>query len=64
MFKLKKFMIRFNGVATKYLDFYMNYFREFRTKADIMVELLMLNVLCRVADVKAKRVCFEKFVNL
>ena len=61
---LKKFMIRFNGVATKYIDFYMNYFREFRAKADIMAELIAMNGFYRVADVKAKRVCFEKIVNL
>ena len=51
---LKKFMIRFNGVATKYIDFYMNYFREFRTKADIMAELITLNGLCRVSDIRSK----------
>ena len=61
---LKKFMTRFNGVATKYIDFYMNYFREFRAKADIMAELIAMNGFYRVADVKAKRVCFEKIVNL
>ena len=61
---LKKFMIRFNGVATKYIDFYMNYFIEFRTKADIMAELITLNGLCRVSDIRSKRVCFERYVNL
>ena len=61
---LKKFMAKFNGVATKYIDFYMNYFREFRAKADIMAELIAMNGFYRVADVKAKRVCFEKIVNL
>jgi len=61
---LKKFMARFNGVATKYIDFYMNYFREFRAKADIMAELMILNGSCIVVDVRTKRVCFEKIVNL
>ena len=60
---LKKFMIGFNGVATKYIDFYMNYFREFRTKADIMSELITLNGLCRVSDIRSKRVCFESLVS-
>lgn len=60
---LKKFMIRFNGVATKYIDFYMNYFREFITKADIMAELITLNGLCRVSDIRSKRVCFESLVS-
>ena len=60
---LKKFMIRFNSVATKYLDFYMNYFREFRIKADITAELIMLNGLCRVVDVRNKRICFESLVS-
>lgn len=56
-------MQRFNGDATKYLDFYMNYFREFRIKADIMAELIMLNGLCRVVDVRNKRICFESLVS-
>ena len=60
---LKKFMIRFNGVATKYIDFYMNYFREFITKANIMSELITLNGLCRVSDIRNKRTCFESLVS-
>ena len=28
---LKKFMIRFNGVATKYLDYYVSYFQQLNT---------------------------------
>ena len=61
---LKKFMIRFNGVATKYLDYYVEYFREIRAKTNIMAELIAINGFYRVADVKAKRVCFERMVNL
>ena len=60
---LKKFMIRFNGVATKYLDYYVEYFREIRAKTDIMAELIALNGFYRVADMIAKRVCCEKMVN-
>ena len=61
---LKKFMIRFNGVATKYLDYYVEYFREISAKTNILAELIAMNGFYRVADVKAKRVCFEKIVNL
>ena len=57
---LKKFMIRFNGVATKYLDNYVNYFREFRDKIDTFNQLLQLQGCYRVADIKARRVGFEK----
>ena len=57
---LKKFMIRFNGVATKYLDNYVNYFREFRDKIDTFNQLLQLQGYYRVCDIKARRVCFEK----
>ena len=32
---LKKFMIRFNGVATKYLDYYVNYFQSMKSKIDV-----------------------------
>ena len=61
---LKKFMIRFNGVATKYLDYYVEYFREISAKTNILAELIAMNGFYRVADVKAKRVCFERYVNL
>ena len=53
-------MIRFNGVATKYLDNYVNYFREFRDKIDTFNQLLQLQGFYRVCDIKARRVCFEK----
>ena len=56
---LKKFMIRFNGVATKYLDNYVNYFREFRDKIDTFNQLLQLQGYYRVVDIKARRVGFE-----
>ena len=42
----------------------MNYFREFIAKTDIMAELIAMNGFYRVADVRTKRVCFEKIVNL
>ena len=60
---LKKFMIRFNGVATKYLDYYVEYFREISAKTNILAELIAMNGFYRVADVKAKRVCFESLVS-
>jgi len=56
---LKKFMIRFNGVATKYLDNYVNYFREFRDKIDTFNQLIQLQGFYRVCDIKNRKVCFE-----
>ena len=56
---LKKFMIRFNGVATKYLDNYINYFREFRDKIDTFNQLLQLQGCYRLVDLRNRRVCFE-----
>ena len=56
--KLKQFMSRFNGVATKYLDNYVNYFREFRDKIDTFNQLLQLQGFYRVEDLKKRRVCF------
>ena len=61
---LKKFMIRFNGVATKYLDYYVEYFKNIKDNVDIFTALLNNAVYCRNVDVKNKRVCFEKIVNL
>ncbi len=57
--KLKQFMSRFNGVATKYLDNYVNYFREFRDKIDTFNQLLQISSYYRVMDIKARMVCFE-----
>ena len=56
---LKRFMGRFNGVATKYLDNYINYFREFRDKIDTFNQLLQLQGYYRVCDIKMRRICFE-----
>ena len=56
---LKKFMIRFNGVATKYLDNYVNQFREFRDKIDTFNQLLQLQGCYRLVDLRNRRVCFE-----
>ena len=56
---LKKFMIRFNGVVTKYLDNYVNYFREFRDKIDTFNQLLQLQGCYRLVDLRKRRVCFE-----
>ena len=61
---LKKFMIRLNGVATKYLDFYIDYFKNVKDKIDIFSELLQMNSYYRNVDVRNKRVCFEKMINL
>ena len=53
---LKKFMIRFNGVATKYLDNYVNYFREFIYKIDTFNQLLQLQGCYRLVYLKNRRV--------
>ena len=60
---LKKFMIRFNGVATKYLDFYMEYFKNIKDNIDIFTALLNNACYCRNVDIRNKRVCFERIVN-
>ena len=57
-------MIRFNGVATKYLDYYVEYFKNIKDNVDIFTVLLNNAVYCRNVDVRNKRVCFEKIVNL
>ena len=61
---LKKFMIRFNGVATKYLDYYVSYFQSMKSKIDVFNMILNSNLQYGIADVRNKRVCFERFVNL
>ena len=61
---LKKFMIRFNGVATKYLDYYVEYFKNVKDKVDVFNQILQMNSYYRNIDIRNKRVCFEKFVNL
>ena len=57
--KLKQFMSRFNGVATKYLDNYVNYFREVRDNIDIFSQLLNIQGFYRVADIRNRKICFE-----
>jgi len=61
---LKKFMIRFNGVATKYLDFYVDYFKNIKDKVDIFNQLLLVPSYYRNVDIRNKKICFEKYVNL
>ena len=61
---LKKFMIRFNGVATKYLDYYVEYFKNIKDNVDIFTALLNNAVYCRNIDVRNKIACFERYVNL
>jgi len=57
---LKKFMIRFNGVATKYLDYYVEYFKNIKDNIDIFTALLNNAIYCRNIDIRNKRVCFER----
>ena len=61
---LKKFMIRFNGVATKYLDYYVSYFQSMKSKIDVFNEILNSNLQYGIVDIRNNRVCFERFVNL
>ena len=61
---LKKFMIRFNVLATKYLDYYVSYFKSMKSKIDVFNTVLNSNLQYRIADVRNKRACFERFVNL
>ena len=60
---LKKFMIRFNGVATKYLDYYISYFQSMKSKIDVFNMVLNSNLQYGVVDIRNKRVCFEKPIN-
>lgn len=55
---LKGFMRKFNGVATKYLDNYVNFFKAVRSNQDVMKDILQINNLCRVADVNNKKIAF------
>ena len=57
--KLKQFMSRFNGVATKYLDNYVNYFNDLRNRIDYFNQLLNLQGYYRVEDLRKRKVCFE-----
>ena len=56
---LKKFMIRFNGVATKYFDFYVEYFKNIKDNIDIFTALLNNACYCSINEIKNKRVYFE-----
>ena len=57
--KFKQFMSRFNGVATKYLDFYVNYYQNIRQKLDLFNQLFQINSYYRICDIRNKRICFE-----
>ena len=56
---LKKFMIRFNGVATKYLDYYVEYFKNIKDNIDVFTALLNNACYCRNVDIRNKRFCFD-----
>ena len=55
---LKRFMTRFNGVATKYLDNYVNYYNEVRNNIDVFYVLLNINRSYLIKEIKDRRVCF------
>ena len=56
-------MSRFNGVATKYLDNYVNYFNDIRNRIDYFNQLLNLQGFYRVADIRNRKICFENVVS-
>ena len=60
--KLKQFMSRFNGVATKYLDNYVNYFNDIRNRIDYFNQLLQLQGCYRLVDLRKRKVCFENAI--
>ena len=60
---LKRFMIRFNGVSTKFLEYYVEYFRKVKDKVDVFGELLNCNYYWRVCDIRQQKICFESYVN-
>ena len=47
-------MIRFNGVATKYLDFYVNYYQNIKDKVDVFNQLF---------QIKLSKLLIEKNIN-
>jgi len=55
---LKSFMRKFNGVATKYLDNYVNFFKAIRVKQDVLQDILQINNFCRVSDINNKKLAF------
>ena len=56
--KLKQFMSRFNGVATKYLDNYVNYYSEVRNNIDVFNQLLNINRCYLVKEIRRREVGF------
>ena len=56
-------MSRFNGVATKYLDNYVNYFNDIRNRIDYFNQLLNLQGYYRVENLRQKKICFENEVS-
>ena len=61
---LKKFIARFNGVATKYLDYYVEYFKNIKITLMYLQHYWNNACYCRNMDIRNKRVCFEKLVSL
>ena len=52
-------MSRFNGVATKYLDYYVSYYQNIRQKLDLFNQLFQINSYYRICGIRNKRICFE-----
>ena len=57
---LKKFMIRFNEVATKYLDYYVEFFKNIKDNIDISTALLNNSCYCMNVEIRNNGVCFER----
>ena len=56
--QLKKFMVRFNCVATKFLDYYVEYFNSLKQQIDIFASLFNNDMNYKVCNIRVKRVCF------
>jgi len=48
----------------KYLDYCASYFQSMKSKIDMFNMVLNSNLQYGIVDIRNKRVCFEKFVNL
>ena len=52
-------MVKFNGVATKFLDYYVEYFNSLKQQIDIFASLFNTDMNYKVCNIRTKRVCFE-----
>ena len=55
---LKQWIDRFNGVSTKYLDNYVNFFKLVKSKVNAFEQVIEQSGICRVSDIQNKGLCF------